>query len=108
MDDSARLQVAYPGGNAEHIAAQQALVVESWNTLQERMSRRKEELQASSDLQRFFSSMRDLVAWSTELITAMSATERVHDASEVQTLRAEHYRLKGSISFDTLVTFGDL
>ena len=97
VDDSARLQAAYPGGNAEHIAAQQALVVESWNTLQERMSRRKEELQASCDLQRFFSSVRDLVTWSAELMTTMSATERVHDANEAQTLRAEHDRLKGEI-----------
>ena len=97
VDDSARLQGAYPGGNAEHIVAQQALVVESWNTLQERMSRRKEELQASSDLQRFFSSVRDLGAWSGELMTSMSSTERVHDASEAQNLRAEHDRLKGEI-----------
>ena len=49
IDDSAKLQVAYLGGNAEHIRAQQALVVESWNALQDRMGRRKEELQASCD-----------------------------------------------------------
>lgn len=53
VDDSARLQAAYPGSNAEHIAEQQALVVDNWNTLQERASRRKDELHAAADLQRF-------------------------------------------------------
>lgn len=53
MDDSARLQAAYPGSNADHIAEQQALVVENWNALQEKASKRKEELLAATDLQRF-------------------------------------------------------
>lgn len=53
MDDSARLQTAYPGSNAEHIAEQQALVVENWSALQEKASKRKEELLAATDLQRF-------------------------------------------------------
>lgn len=53
VDDSARLQAAYPGSNAEHIAEQQALVVENWNTLQEKASKRKEQLLAAADLQKF-------------------------------------------------------
>lgn len=97
IDDSAKLQAAYPGGNADHIRAQQALVVESWNALQERMTRRKEELQASSDFQRFLASVRDLVAWSSGLVAIMSSMEKVHDANDAQTLRAEHERLKGEI-----------
>ena len=97
IDDSARLQSEYPGGNADHIRAQQALVVESWDALQERMTRRKEELQASSDLQRFLTSIRDLTAWSSGLVTSMSSKEKVHDANEAQALRAEHERLKAEI-----------
>ena len=97
IDDSAKLQVAYPGGNAEHIRAQQALVVESWNALQDRMGRRKEELQASCDFQRFLTTIRDLVAWSSSLVAIMSSQEKVHDANEAQALRAEHDRLKGEI-----------
>lgn len=91
------MQTAYPGGNAEHIRAQQALVVDSWNALQERMARRKEELQASSDFQRFLTTVRDLVTWSSGLVAIMSSTEKVHDANEAQALRAEHDRLKGEI-----------
>ncbi|XP_046630760.1 spectrin beta chain, non-erythrocytic 1-like isoform X4 [Daphnia pulicaria] len=97
VDDSAKLQVAYPGGNADHIRAQQALVIESWNTLQERMARRKEELQDSCAFQRFLTTVRDLVTWSSGLVAIMSSTEKVHDANEAQALRAEHDRLKGEI-----------
>lgn len=113
VDDSARLQAAYPGGNAEHIKAQQALVVDSWNALQDRMARRKEELQASHDLQRFLTSVRDLVAWSSGLVAVMSTKEKVRDANEAQVLRAEHDRLKSEIeareeSFSAAVVTGEV
>ena len=53
IDDSARLQEAYPGGNADQIAQQQAIVVENWEILQESAAHRKEDLQAAMDLYRF-------------------------------------------------------
>ena len=52
VNDSARLQESYPT-NAEHIADQQRLVVTSWDQLHRRAAQRKEELQASLELQRF-------------------------------------------------------
>lgn len=61
------------------------------------MARRKEELQASCDFQRFLTTVRDLVTWSAGLVAIMSSTEKVHDANEAQALRAEHDRLKGEI-----------
>lgn len=61
VDDSARLQALYPGSNAEHIAEQQALVIDNWNTLQERASRRKEELHAASDLHKFLAEVEMLM-----------------------------------------------
>ena len=63
MDDSARLQEAYPGGNAEQIEQQQALVVENWNILQERANNRREQLQAALDLYRFMADVSYLVKW---------------------------------------------
>lgn len=112
IDDSARLQAAYPGGNADHIKAQQALVVDSWNALQDRMARRKEELQASHDVQRFLTAVRDLAAWSSGLVAVMSSKEKVRDANEAQVLRAEHDRLKSEIeareeSFSSTVLTGE-
>ena len=61
------------------------------------MARRKEELQASSDFQRFLTTVRDLVTWTSGLMAIMSSTEKVHDANEAQALRAEHDRLKSEI-----------
>ena len=53
VDDSARLQEAYPGGNAEQIAQQQAVVIENWTILQEKAAQRKDNLLAALDLYRF-------------------------------------------------------
>lgn len=61
VDDSARLQGCYPGGNADHILEQQNIVIDNWNTLQERAAQRKIELQASYQLQRFLASVRNFV-----------------------------------------------
>ncbi|XP_071547281.1 spectrin beta chain, non-erythrocytic 5 isoform X4 [Panulirus ornatus] len=97
VDDSARLQTAYPGSNAEHIAEQQALVIDNWNTLQERATRRKEELHAAADLQRFLADSRDLISWSSDLRTTMKAEEKVRDAASAQGLKTEHERIKAEI-----------
>lgn len=97
VDDSARLQSAYPGSNAEHIAEQQALVIDNWNTLQEKASRRKEELHASYDLQRFLADSRNLINWSSDLRATMKAQEKVRDAASAQGLKTEHERIKAEI-----------
>lgn len=60
IDDSQRLQEAYPGGNAENIAQQQAVVLENWGILQEKAAQRKDDLQAAQDLYRFLADVRVL------------------------------------------------
>ena len=57
VDDSARLQEQYPGGNAEQIEQQQALVIENWGFLQERAAKRGNDLQAALNLYRFLASV---------------------------------------------------
>ena len=53
MDDSKRLQQEFPGGNAEQIAQQEAIVCENWAILQERATQRKHDLQAAESHYRF-------------------------------------------------------
>ncbi|KAG1650604.1 Spectrin beta chain, non-erythrocytic 5 [Nymphon striatum] len=113
IDDSARLQAAYPGGNADHILEQQNIVVENWNTLQERAGQRKMELQLACDLQRFFASVRDLENWSTGLRASMTTEEKVRDMASAQILKTEHEHLKAEIeareeSFKVVVQAGEL
>ena len=57
VDDSARLQEAYPGGNADQIEQQQQIVVENWTILQEKAAKRRDDLQAALDLYRFLASV---------------------------------------------------
>lgn len=97
VDDSTRLQVAYPGGNAEHIYEQQNIVIENWNTLQERATQRKEELQASYHLQRFLTSIRDLESWAQTVYSSLKTEDKVRDLASAQVLKGEHNQLKAEI-----------
>ena len=57
MDDSRRLQKELPGGNAEQIAQQEAIVLENWGILQERAQQRKKDLLDAQDHYRFMASV---------------------------------------------------
>lgn len=53
MEDAARLNALYPGNNATQISQQQDIVISNWEALKERSAQRRDQLQASCDLQRF-------------------------------------------------------
>lgn len=53
VEDASRLQALYPGNNAAHIDQQQQIVIANWEELKERSAHRRDQLQASCDLQRF-------------------------------------------------------
>ena len=113
VDDSVKLQAAYPGGNAEHILEQQKIVVEHWNGLQEKVSFRKEQLQAAYQLQRFIASVRDLEQWANTLTLEMETHEKVRDAQGAQLIKAEHERIKAEIEaresvFSAVVKTGEI
>ena len=60
MDDSRRLQNEFPGGNAEQIAQQEAIVLENWGILQERAQQRKKDLLDAQDHYRFMASVSNM------------------------------------------------
>lgn len=112
VEDAARLQVLYPGNNATHIDQQQKIVVHSWEELKERSAHRRDQLQASCDLQRFLTQVRDLINWVAGLRASMSTEEKVRDAASAQCLKAEHEALKGEIearedSFSSVLDLGE-
>lgn len=96
VEDASRLQKVYPSnkGNLQH---QQEAVVDAWNGLKERTELRRDQLQASVDLQKFLAQVRDLTNWATSLRLAMSTEENVRNAARAQVLRNEHEALKGEI-----------
>ncbi|XP_040070142.1 spectrin beta chain, non-erythrocytic 1 [Ixodes scapularis] len=107
VDDSVRLQAAYPGGNAEHIAEQQRLVVDQWSALQDKVARRKEQLKESLQFQKFLSMVRDLETWSRGLCSELGAQETVRSATGAQTLKSEHDQVMAEIEARE-ETFGDV
>eukprot|EP00058_Branchiostoma_floridae_P024804 XP_002610294.1 hypothetical protein BRAFLDRAFT_93030 [Branchiostoma floridae] len=113
IDDSARLQALFPGGNAEQIAEQQEVLVSSWNALQERTVQRREELQQALDFQKFLASVRDLLAWSGETTREMLAEEAGRDVATTDELRRQHAQHKVEIdaredSFGAIVQAGEM
>ncbi|KAJ8972184.1 hypothetical protein NQ314_000314 [Rhamnusium bicolor] len=96
VEDASKLQKLYPS-NRNNIQHQQELVVEAWNGLKERADLRRDQLQASVDLQKFLTQVRDLTNWATSLRLAMSAEENVRSAARAQVLKSEHEALKGEI-----------
>lgn len=62
VEDASRLQAHYPGNNAVHIDQQQQIVVAHWEELKERSAHRRDQLQASCDLQRFLTQVLNYIS----------------------------------------------
>ncbi|KAJ8678764.1 hypothetical protein QAD02_014551 [Eretmocerus hayati] len=112
VEDSARLQSLYPGNNAVHINQQQKIVLANWDELKEQSAHRRDQLQASCDLQRFLTQVRDLTNWTAGLCATMSTQDNVRDAASAQMLKAEHEALKGEIearedTFSSVLDLGE-
>ncbi|XP_012530663.2 spectrin alpha chain isoform X3 [Monomorium pharaonis] len=112
VEDASRLQAHYPGNNAVHIDQQQEIVVTHWEDLKDKSAHRRDQLQASCDLQRFLTQVRDLMNWAAGLRATMSTEEKVRDAASAQILKTEHEALKGEIearedSFSSVLDLGE-
>ncbi|KAK0410555.1 hypothetical protein QR680_005192 [Steinernema hermaphroditum] len=98
LEESAKLTEQYPGGNAEHIAQQQAALSEAWHGLQEAAIQRRDRLQAAYDLHKFMGSSRDLIDWTNMAITEMQSEQPIRDLQGAEWLRKEHsHRVKAEI-----------
>ncbi|GMS78986.1 hypothetical protein PENTCL1PPCAC_1161 [Pristionchus entomophagus] len=93
LTESARLKEIYPGGNAEHIGAQQAALTESWQYLREATDDRKQKLKAAYDLHRFVGEVRDLLNWADMKVTEMQSEQNTHDLQGAEFLQKEHQTL---------------
>lgn len=96
VDDAARLQATYPS-NRVQIQQKQELVVTAWRGLKERADLRRDQLQASVDLQKFLTQVRDLTSWASGLRIAMVSEENVRNIARAQALKSEHDALKVEI-----------
>lgn len=76
VEDASRLQAHYPGNNAVHIDQQQQIVVAHWEELKERSAHRRDQLQASCDLQRFLTQVLNYTFCCLYLIIYIISNER--------------------------------
>ncbi|GFO34699.1 spectrin beta chain, non-erythrocytic 5-like, partial [Plakobranchus ocellatus] len=97
VDDSARLQEAYPGENAQQIAQLQTAVVDDWAELQAKADHRKAMLLAAADLHKFMASARDLLAWAKETELEMKMDHNVRDVNGADMLRQRHEEIRAEI-----------
>lgn len=96
VDDAVRLQAIYPN-NRTQIQQKQELVVDAWQALKDRADLRRDQLQASVDLQKFLTQIRDLTNWSSGLRISMSTEDNVRSVARAQALKSEHDALKVEI-----------
>ncbi|XP_022090941.1 spectrin beta chain, non-erythrocytic 5-like isoform X2 [Acanthaster planci] len=113
VNDAAKLQEEYPGGNAEQIVEQQQVIVTNWNTLQEHATQRRELLQAANDWQRLLATCRDLISWTNETMTEMMTEEPIRDVASASAALSQHAQVRAEIdareeNFASLVEAGQM
>uniref|UniRef100_A0A183IDZ9 Calponin-homology (CH) domain-containing protein n=1 Tax=Soboliphyme baturini TaxID=241478 RepID=A0A183IDZ9_9BILA len=87
-----RLQKTYPGGNAEHMLAQQQLLLEKWNQLQDKVFKRRDRLDEAYKLQRFLSKVHTLPNF-----LIFPTHQLIIDLQAAELLEAEHRQLQSEI-----------
>ncbi|KAH9509152.1 hypothetical protein Btru_049222 [Bulinus truncatus] len=112
IDDSTRLQTAYPGENAEQIAQLQLAVEDDWAELQTKTDDRKAKLLAAADLHKFLASARDLLGWAKEMEREMKMDHNVRDVNGADMLKHRHEEIAAEIvarqdTFDKVINTGN-
>eukprot|EP00095_Tigriopus_kingsejongensis_P000631 maker-scaffold275_size226830-snap-gene-1.25 protein:Tk00631 transcript:maker-scaffold275_size226830-snap-gene-1.25-mRNA-1 annotation:"spectrin beta chain" len=97
QDESSKLQAAYAGEKAMEITNREREVVRAWLELQAMGESRKNKLNDTSDLFRFFIMVRNLMLWMDDLTRQMSTSEKPRDVSGVELLMNNHQGHKAEI-----------
>ena len=97
QEEAAQLIVAYSGEKAREIQTNELEVVNAWRNLQYRVGVRKNQLNDSNDIFRFFGMVRDLVNWMNDMTRQMTTQEKPRDVSGVELLMNNHQSLKAEI-----------
>jgi len=106
-EDSAKLQAAYAGEKAMEITNREREVVRAWLELQSMGGDRKNKLNDTDNLFRFFAMVRNLMLWMDDLMRQMSTSEKPRDVSGVELLMNNHQGHKAEIDARE-DNFGDL
>merc|ERR1719461_797380 len=111
QEESAKLQAAYAGDKAMEITNREREVVRAWLELQSIGESRKQKLNDTSDLFKFFAMVRNLILWMDDLMRQMKTSEKPRDVSGVELLMNNHQGHKAEIearqdNFEDCITLG--
>ncbi|KAJ8687026.1 hypothetical protein QAD02_022820, partial [Eretmocerus hayati] len=97
QEESAKLQASYAGDKAREITNREAEVVAAWSNLQSLCEARKNKLEDTGDLFKFFNMVRNLMIWMDDVVRQMNTSEKPRDVSGVELLMNNHQSLKAEI-----------
>ncbi|XP_074548254.1 spectrin beta chain, erythrocytic isoform X2 [Halichoeres trimaculatus] len=97
QETAARLQAQYAGGQAESIHATEREVMEAWKGLLDACDGRRAQLVDTAEKFRFFTMVRDLMAWMESIVQQIETQEKPRDVSSVELLQKYHQGIRSEI-----------
>ncbi|XP_041352702.1 spectrin beta chain, non-erythrocytic 5-like isoform X2 [Gigantopelta aegis] len=93
----------------EHIAAKHEEMVQSWNNLVEKSTKRKEKLQQAEQLQMYFNDYRELTAWISEMMAIITSDDLAKDlpAAEAMIVRYKEHKAEIDSRQEAFTKFKD-
>ncbi|XP_069392305.1 spectrin beta chain, erythrocytic isoform X2 [Paralichthys olivaceus] len=97
QETAARLHAQYAGNRADAIQATEREVVEAWKGLLDACDGRRAQLVDTAEKFRFFTMVRDLMAWMESIIQQIETQEKPRDVSSVELLQKYHQGIRSEI-----------
>uniref|UniRef100_A0A665VL97 Spectrin beta chain n=1 Tax=Echeneis naucrates TaxID=173247 RepID=A0A665VL97_ECHNA len=97
QETAARLHVQYADSKADDIQATEREVVEAWKGLLDACDGRRAQLVDTAEKFRFFTMVRDLLAWMESIIQQIETQEKPRDVSSVELLQKYHQGIRSEI-----------
>ncbi|KAK7904446.1 hypothetical protein WMY93_017053 [Mugilogobius chulae] len=97
QETAARLHAQYAGEQANAIQASERDVLEAWKSLLEASDGRRAQLVDTADKFKFYTMVRDLMAWMESIIQQIETQEKPRDVSSVELLQKYHQGIRSEI-----------
>ncbi|KAM6912333.1 spectrin beta chain, erythrocytic [Xenentodon cancila] len=97
QETASRLHAQYAGDRANVIQAMAREVMEAWKGLLDASDGRRAQLVDTAEKFRFFSMVRDLMAWMESIIQQIETQEKPRDVSSVELLQKYHQGIRSEV-----------
>ncbi|XP_037550656.1 spectrin beta chain, erythrocytic [Nematolebias whitei] len=97
QETASRLHAQYAGDRADAIRTTEKEVVDAWKGLLDASDGRRTQLVDTAEKFRFFSMVRDLMAWMESIIQQIETQEKPRDVSSVELLQKYHQGIRSEI-----------